>query len=598
MHAEARAYVARALASLPPPRRVVELGSRDVNGGIRDLLPADCAYVGVDIAEGESVDVVADAAAYRPPWRPDLVLCCEVLEHAPDPQAIVANAARMLAPGGALVLTAACSPREPHSGQDGGPPSEGEHYRNVDPAALAGWLAAGFRSFDLGTHPRGDVYATAIAHGDRSMAAAAGTGSLLAPAPAARPPRLLLVHPGASYSTQDVYLGLSPALKALGATVIPYRLDERIAHNGAYLHWRWRRAGRPAEKPTAADVLYGASRDIVEMALRRAVDWVLVISGMYVHPDALILARRAGLRVALLFTESPYDDEQQAEVARHAELVWTNERISVPILARTGARVRYLPHAYNPLALAPELLPAEPILSHDVVFVGTGFAERIELLSAVDWDGIDLGLYGAWDLLGSRHHLRKYIRGTITTPAVTAALYRNARLGLNLYRQSRGFGREAPRIEHAESLNPRAYELAASGLPYLSEDRAEVAEVFGDAVPTFRTPSELRALVASLLADEAARRRLAEALPARAAPHTYAARAAQVLADLADCGSATAPNGAGEGSARNGGLPRQEGPGLHERHRVGLGPLGDQADALVAGHVHRHGGGDQLRGHQ
>lgn len=139
MHHECRAFVARVLAQLPAPQAVVELGSTDVNGHIRDLL-GSAAYTGVDTRPGRNVDVVADGATYRPTTAPDLVLCLETLEHAPRPERVVANAYRMLAPGGHLVITAACDPRRPH-GVDGGGVGA-EYYRNVDADELQSWIAA------------------------------------------------------------------------------------------------------------------------------------------------------------------------------------------------------------------------------------------------------------------------------------------------------------------------------------------------------------------------------------------------------------------------------------------------------------------------
>ena len=112
------------------------------------------------------------------------------------------------------------------------------------------------------------------------------------------------------------------------------------------------------------------------------------------------------------------------------------------------------------------------------------------------------------------------------------ALYRRARIGLNLYRTLEGFDRKADQhITRAESLNPRALELAACGAFTLSEWRPEVAEVFGDAVPTFRTPGELGELCRYYLdpAHEEERRALAARLPGLVAGQTYAARARALL---------------------------------------------------------------------
>jgi SAM-dependent methyltransferase len=139
MHQEAYRFIEEQVKSLPPRRSVVELGARDVNGSVRALF-GDAAYVSVDIADGPGVDVVADAATFRPIEAPDTVVCCETLEHAPQAGAIVRNAIDMLAPGGVLLVTCASDPRAPHSGIDGGAVRPGEWYQNVPLDALAKWL--------------------------------------------------------------------------------------------------------------------------------------------------------------------------------------------------------------------------------------------------------------------------------------------------------------------------------------------------------------------------------------------------------------------------------------------------------------------------
>jgi spore maturation protein CgeB len=343
--------------------------------------------------------------------------------------------------------------------------------------------------------------------------------------------KLLLVHPGASFSTHDVYAGYRDALRAQGHTLREYLLDARIDEAGAFLTFRHRRAklGRPPAKL----IVGKACADIVGHALYHAVDWVLIFSAMYCDPDMLVMLRRAGVRVALIFSESPYDDEPQARVAPVADIVFTNERASVPVLRRANSNTHYLPHAHDPDRHRPADA-GDDVPEHEVLFVGTLFQERIDLLSAVDWSGIDLGLYGHFSLLPSRHRLRRYVQGGIVDNATTAALYRRAKIGLNLYRTSCGFGRDAPRLAagQAESLNPRAYELAACGAFHLSDHRAEIPEIFGPLVPTFASVEELARLVRVYLAREDWRRDVARRLPATVAAHTYAARAESLVSTL------------------------------------------------------------------
>jgi spore maturation protein CgeB len=345
--------------------------------------------------------------------------------------------------------------------------------------------------------------------------------------------RVLLVGAGASYSIKDVESGYYHALQAAGVDLKVYALDRRIVIAQRWLMGLWRERGKPPDAPpTWPDAIYRAGIEALEMALRFDVDWVLAISGMYLHPDVLVMMRRAGLRAAVILTESPYDDEQQARVAALADVCWTTERSSVPFLREANPATFYLRHAYDPERHTPRGEAQADVPSHDVVFVGTGFQERIDLLSGVDWRGIDLGLYGEWNLLSSRHRLRQYLRGGTLDNARTAALYRQAKIGLNLYRTSKGYGRTAERIEHAESMNPRAYELAACGVFQISNYRAEVMETFDWSVPTFGTALELQRRIRYFFARPHERLHKAQSSRQRIEPHTFAARAAELLADF------------------------------------------------------------------
>jgi spore maturation protein CgeB len=349
--------------------------------------------------------------------------------------------------------------------------------------------------------------------------------------------KVLLIHPGASWSTADVFEGLKYGLLAHGVDVRPYRLDTRIEASARTLHAMWRqkkKADPSCERPTNADIFYDAGCRAVTMALREAVDMVLVVSAMYLHPDVLILMKRAGLRTTVLFTESPYDTEREALVARLVDGCWTNERSAVGALREVNPNAGYLPHGWHPLNHAPGVHDGDAsVQAHDVVFVGSGFAERLAWFNAIDWTGIDLGLYGTWEKNRLRHSLRDCVREGTVDNAFASALYRRAKVGLNLYRTSKGATtRASAHIAHAESLSPRAYELAACGAFHLSDYRPEVPEVFGDLVPTFRTPVEAEALIRAWLLDDAGRARVSAHLPARVAAASWVDRAGVVLGDI------------------------------------------------------------------
>lgn len=348
--------------------------------------------------------------------------------------------------------------------------------------------------------------------------------------------RILAIQPGASYSTADVHDGIVSALEAQGCEIIHYRLDGHIATAGAWMKYLFNRRKRQGQNPlkyTAADVVYKASIDSLERALRFQPDWVIVTSAMYFHPDAMIMLRRAGQRIAVVLTESPYDEGKEMNILPLVDIAWTNERSCVERLRQANPNVFYLPPAFDPERHAPGAHPGDGVVeAHDVVFVGTFFQERLDLLSGVDWTGIDLGLYGDYTQIPSRSRLRQYIRGGVQPNERTAALYRRARIGLNIYRTSMGFGKHTGHIAGAESLNPRALELAATGCFHLSDDRAEVAETFGGLVPTFTDAVSLERQIRRWLDDAPARQVMAAQLPARVAGHTFEARARTILTDM------------------------------------------------------------------
>ena len=134
VHKEAHDWVRSAISHLS----ICDLGGADVNGTVRDLFPG-WSYTSVDRRPGPGVDIVADAATWSADGRRfDAVVCCEVLEHAENWRAILANAARLLKPGGLLILTMAGPGREPHT-CDGHPmpTPPTEYYGNIDPRELS-----------------------------------------------------------------------------------------------------------------------------------------------------------------------------------------------------------------------------------------------------------------------------------------------------------------------------------------------------------------------------------------------------------------------------------------------------------------------------
>ena len=371
--------------------------------------------------------------------------------------------------------------------------------------------------------------------------------------------RVLVVHPGHDTSTTDVYRGLTEGLESIGVDVIRYDLGVRWQMAGIALHELWREGGKPDEIPEFGQVMFEAGRALYADVLMYQPDVTLVVTGTMLHPDHLVLLRRGGCPCAIVDTESPYLTDQLAERFSLADIVWTNERSAVGEIQRlvkergANTQVSYLPTAYDPASH----VPGSARRSHDVVFVGTGFMERMRMLLDADWSGIDLGLYGNWwqlpgpwplvkrqdktwarwslgamSKIGQASPLWKHVAGSNVSNALVRDLYRGAHVNLNFFRSSKLFSPDTEHIPYGESMGPRCSELAAQECFFISEYRSEVEEKFGDLVPTFRNGRELEHEVRRWLSDEKGREAKASALPGVVTSDTYRERAKRIASDL------------------------------------------------------------------
>ena len=113
-------------ASLSRGARVVDYGCADTP--YADLLPTDVAYVAADLGGNPGTDVVLapDGTVPLPAGTIDLVLSTQVLEHVTEPAAYLLECARLLRPGGSLILT-----------------THGMMYRHPDPEDYWRWTSDG-----------------------------------------------------------------------------------------------------------------------------------------------------------------------------------------------------------------------------------------------------------------------------------------------------------------------------------------------------------------------------------------------------------------------------------------------------------------------
>jgi SAM-dependent methyltransferase len=91
-------------------KRVLEVGSCDINGSLRPIIeslgPAE--YVGVDLTEGRGVDIICDARDLVERFGResfDIVISTEMLEHVRDWRAVISNMKNVCRPGGIMLIT-------------------------------------------------------------------------------------------------------------------------------------------------------------------------------------------------------------------------------------------------------------------------------------------------------------------------------------------------------------------------------------------------------------------------------------------------------------------------------------------------------------
>jgi SAM-dependent methyltransferase len=86
--------------------KVAEIGSQNVNGSLKDFLPAGAEYLGVDFVEGKGVDIVLDDP-YRLPFEDnsfDMVISSSCFEHSNFFWLSFLEVARILKPSGLFYL--------------------------------------------------------------------------------------------------------------------------------------------------------------------------------------------------------------------------------------------------------------------------------------------------------------------------------------------------------------------------------------------------------------------------------------------------------------------------------------------------------------
>lgn len=90
------------------PGRVLEIGSKDITGSVREFFADASEYIGTDMERGFGVDVIIDAHDLLKKYKKgsfDIVICCEMLEHDNNPFQTINIMKELVKKGGLLIVT-------------------------------------------------------------------------------------------------------------------------------------------------------------------------------------------------------------------------------------------------------------------------------------------------------------------------------------------------------------------------------------------------------------------------------------------------------------------------------------------------------------
>jgi SAM-dependent methyltransferase len=137
-HFQQREFITKVKSFLPEffkDVHVVEIGSLNINGTVRDFFETPKSYVGIDLIEGKDVDVICFGKDYTPDTQVDTVISTECFEHDKDWKETFENMYNITRPEGLVVFTCASDGRHEHGTTRTSPadsPATNDYYMNLN----------------------------------------------------------------------------------------------------------------------------------------------------------------------------------------------------------------------------------------------------------------------------------------------------------------------------------------------------------------------------------------------------------------------------------------------------------------------------------
>lgn len=296
----------------------------------------------------------------------------------------------------------------------------------------------------------------------------------------ARAEKVLLVLPGHGISTTDVATGYGDALACLGHEVLDFDLFERLRFfQGAAERLRKIRKEKKEDKLRVEMAIFNAATVEIPVAvLKELPDLIIYVTGQFVPRFPLELIRtRFPVPQVLILTETPYLAELEKRMLPFYDAVFANDKCCLEEYRRVNKNTFYLGTAFS-TEIYPYKGPVEREFCSDLFFVGSPVPGRAEFLNEIceKLEGVDFKLFViAGEKFGLHGRVFNFLRGRGLKQGEVAKYLAGAKIGFNLFRlndQREGLGLEP------YSLNPRVYEVMASGALLLTDYRPELEEMF------------------------------------------------------------------------------------------------------------------------
>ena len=324
---------------------------------------------------------------------------------------------------------------------------------------------------------------------------------------------IALVYPANSFSTADVATGYARAFNRLGLDVLELPFFQMVG--------MWKRFAMANSQPVTW-AYERASADVIFGVMQRKPDLVVVVDGTQMHDIFWDHMDQLGYKTAVVMTECPYADMANAYIAERCSFPYANDLLSAEKMG-----IPYLPVAYSDEIHHP--MNVSDRYQSDVVFVGTGFRERVDLLEQVDWTGIDARFLGYWKL---ESPISDLCIDRIVPNSEVAQYYCGSKLVLNLNRLSIDIEGHQ-KIESRKSVGPRVYEAAACGTTLIAQDGVpELHTLLRGNFVSFSTAKELEEQMRNWLQKDNERRELAKRAWFDIQGEHYMCRAQQLLDTL------------------------------------------------------------------